>query len=309
MKKVLLIGGAGFIGSHLAPLLIQHGYQVQILGRSAMDRSNLLAPYYLQGNFQDEKLLERLVQEHDEVVSLAYATVPNTSFADPLADLNQNLPPALRLMQLCVAKQKRLILISSGGTVYGQSIAKKIDETHPTHPISPYGITKLTIEHYAYLFSISHGLKYVCIRPSNPYGVGQLPFRGQGFIATALGLIAQKKAVPIFGASGTVRDYIAISDLAKGILAAMNHGLSGEIYNIGSGVGRSNVKILEDLAPMVKQKGYEVTIEPLPARPFDVASNVLDSSKLMNISGWKPEIAFQTGLQDLVDSVLSQHQS
>ena len=154
-------------------------------------------------------------------------------------------------------------------------------------------------------------MNYLCLRPSNPYGLGQVPFRGQGFIATALALIEQRKAIPVFGAVGTIRDYLAVEDLVKGIVAAMNHGQLGQAYNIGSGIGRSNVDVLNILGPIVAKHGYEVRIEQLPARPFDVAANVLDSSKLTKISGWKPQIDFQNGLENLVNSLLldKSHQS
>ena len=299
----MLIGGAGFIGSHLAPLLAQNGRQVQVLGRSDSAQQKMPTIQYIQGDFNNADLLEALVKQNDEVVHLAYATVPNTSFNDPLLDLNENLPPVLRLMQLCAKHQKRLILLSSGGAVYGQSQAVPIAEDHPTLPISPYGLTKLTIEHYAYLFSVSHGLNYISLRPGNPYGLGQIPCRGQGFIATALALIEQNKAVQVFGPQGTIRDYLEINDLTAGILAAMDHGQAGQIYNIGSGVGRSNLDVLNTLTPIVAKLGHEVQIEQLPARPFDVAVNVLDSSKLTNISGWRPKIDLQDGLESLVDSL------
>lgn len=303
-SSILLIGGAGFIGSHLASLLAQSGRDVQILGRSALTQAQVSGTQYIQGDCNDEDLLEDLIQSNDEIVHLAYATVPNTSFNDPLLDLNRNLPPVLRLMQLCAKYQKRLVMMSSGGTVYGPSQMAIISEGHPTNPISPYGVTKLTIEHYAHLFGVSHGLNYLCLRPSNPYGLGQIPFRGQGFIATALALIEQGKAIPVFGTAGTIRDYLAVEDLAKGIVAAMNHGQLGQTYNIGSGIGRSNADVLSILAPIVAKSGYEVQTEQLPARPFDVVTNVLDSSKLTQISGWKPEIDFQDGLQRLVNVLL-----
>jgi UDP-glucose 4-epimerase len=301
--SILLIGGSGFIGSHLARLLAQNGRQVRVLGRTEAVQQTIQTIEYVQGNFNDVDLLEDLVKQNDEVVHLAYATVPNTSFNDPLLDLNENLPPVLRLMQLCAKYQKRLVLMSSGGAVYGQSQTEMITEDHPTLPISPYGLTKLTIENYAYLFSVSHGLEYIALRPGNPYGLGQVPFRGQGFISTALALIAQNKAVQVFGPTGTIRDYLEINDLAAGILAAIEHGEAGQIYNIGSGIGRSNLDVLNTLKPIVAKTGHRVQVEFLPARPFDVAVNVLDSTKLRGISEWAPKINFQKGLENLVDSL------
>lgn len=307
-KKTLLIGGAGFIGGHLAPVLYASGRDVTVLGRRPNKSSkwNTKDIAYVQGDFNDMALLERLIPTGGEVVQLAYATVPNTSFDDPLADLNQNLPPTLHLIKLCADKGAKLILISSGGVVYGDSQFLPISEVHPTHPISPYGITKLAIENYAHLFSVTHGLQYLCLRPGNPYGSGQLPFMGQGFIATALALLLQGKSVTVFGTSGTVRDYIAVSDLAAGILAAMNTGLVGETYNIGSGIGFSNLAVLELLAECLKPLGCRLSIDHHPARPFDVRINVLDCSKLHSASGWIPKIALADGLTELVDFTLAQ---
>lgn len=305
--RTLLIGGAGFIGVHLTSILVQSGREVSVLGRRPIqDLSTEKQIQYIQGDFNDTLLLDQLIPSGGEVVQLAYATIPNTSFDDPLADLNQNLPPMLQLMRLCAKKDAKLILISSGGAIYGESISSPISEAHPMRPISPYGITKLAIENYAHLFSISHGLKYIIIRPSNPYGAGQLPFRGQGFIATALALILQGRPVSIFGRAGTVRDYIAIDDLTQGILAAMNYGHLGAAYNIGSGVGFSNLEVLKLLSIVLEPLGYPLAVKHELARPFDVEVNVLDSSKLQEVSGWKKNIDLADGLADLVRLQLKQ---
>ena len=112
--------------------------------------------------------------------------MPNTSFDNPLSDLLQNLPPTVQLFSEAADRGVKLVLVSSGGTVYGEAIKLPICETHPTKPISPYGVTKRTLENYAYLYAATHGLKFVCVRPANAYGVGQRAFVGQGFISTAM---------------------------------------------------------------------------------------------------------------------------
>jgi UDP-glucose 4-epimerase len=164
---------------------------------------------------------------------LAYATVPNTSFNDPLADLQQNLPPVVGLFTEVAARKKRLILVSSGGTIYGEAPVLPIAEEQTAHPISPYGVTKLTLENYAYLYAATHGLNYVCVRPANAYGPGQRPFIGQGFISTAIGSVMRGQPITIYGERGTVRDYLYITDLVEGIARLLTLGEPSQAYNLG----------------------------------------------------------------------------
>ena len=191
----------------------------------------------------------------------------------------------------------KLILVSSGGTVYGEAIKFPIREDHPTKPISPYGVTKLTLENYAHLYAVTHGLKFVCVRPANAYGVGQRPFVGQGFISTAIASVLRGQAIKIFGQNGTIRDYLYVSDLALGIVSALENGHMSETYNLGSGVGYSNKEVIQALSPQMKQLGFEVFVEHLPERAFDVKANVLDSAKLQIHTGWKPKVDFGEGLR------------
>jgi UDP-glucose 4-epimerase len=295
--NTLVIGGAGYIGAHLVPQLIGTGRRVTILGRGAVPAHGLPAgAAYVIGDFAQRELVRDLLESHQEVIHLAYATVPNTSFANPLADLLQNLPPSVQLFSEVANRGAKLVLVSSGGTVYGEASELPIRETHPRRPISPYGVTKLTVESYAHLYAVTHGLKFVCVRPANAYGAGQRPFIGQGFIATAIASAIKGIPIEIFGQTGTVRDYIYVSDLASGIVSALDHGHLSETYNIGSGVGLSNLEIVESLKPLMDEIGHEVRIKNLSERAFDVRANVLDSTKLQINSGWKPVIKFNEGL-------------
>ena len=295
--STLVIGGAGYIGAHLVPQLIGTGRRVTILGRGAVPAHGLPAgAAYVIGDFAQRELVRDLLESHQEVIHLAYATVPNTSFENPLADLLQNLPSSVQLFSEVANRGAKLVLVSSGGTVYGEASELPIRETHPKRPISPYGVTKLTVESYAHLYAVTHGLKFVCVRPANAYGVGQRPFIGQGFIATAIASAIKGIPIEIFGQNGAVRDYIYVSDLASGIVSALDHGHLSETYNIGSGVGLSNLEIVESLKPLMDEIGHEVRIKNLSERAFDVRSNVLDSTKLQINSGWKPVIKFNEGL-------------
>lgn len=282
---------------HLIACLLAAGRDVTVLGRSKVP--NYLLPEnvnYCSGDFGSPELIGSLLDEHHEVIHLAYATVPNTSFDNPLADLLQNLPPTVQLFSEVAERGGRLILVSSGGTVYGEAVQLPIREDHPTNPISPYGVTKLTLEKYAHLYAVTHGLQVICLRPGNAYGVGQRPYIGQGFVSTAMASIMSSQPVKVFGQRGTIRDYVYVSDLAAGIVSALERGHLSETYNIGSGVGRSNMDVVEAISPLANEVGCEICVEHLPERVFDVHANVLDSSKLYQHTGWKAEVEFQDGL-------------
>lgn len=305
-RRILLNGGAGFIGERLVPILLGSGRRVTVLGRSAVPRTALPAGVeYVTGDFGCAELIRPLLAAHSEVVHLAYATVPNTSYDNPLGDLLENLPPTVQMFALAAELGLRLALVSSGGTVYGEAAALPITEEHVTRPISPYGVTKLTLEKYAHLYAVTRGLNVVCLRPANAYGEGQRPFVGQGFIATAMASAMRGEAVRIFGARGTVRDYIHVHDIATGILAALDRGEAGEVYNLGSGVGRCNLDVIETMAPLLGEVGCTVRTTHEAERPFDVHANVLDCSKLIAHTGWRPSVGFDEGLLRARDWLMS----
>jgi len=296
--STLVIGGAGYVGAHLVPMLLSAGRKVTVLGRKPQPLHELSeGAAYVAGDFGDSELLQCLLDCHQEVIHLAYATVPNTSFENPLADLLQNLPPTLELFSEVAARSGKLVLVSSGGTVYGEASRLPVREDHLTKPISPYGVTKLTLENYAYLYAVTHGLKYVCVRPANAFGEGQRPFVGQGFISTAMASAMFGKPIRIFGRGGTVRDYLHVSDLAAGIVDALEKGQLSETYNIGTGKGLSTLDVVEAIGPLMQEIGCKVCIEYLPERAFDVKANALDSRKLQAHTGWKPLVEFGEGLR------------
>lgn len=297
-RSCLVIGGGGYIGSFLVPQLLATGRHVTILGRKPAPSDPLPAnTQYVQGSFSELALIQRLLDEHQEIIHLAYATVPNTSYDNPLGDLQENLPPTVQLFSEAAARGNRLILVSSGGTVYGEALSLPITEDHPTRPISPYGVTKLTLERYAFLYAATHGLKVICVRPSNAYGEGQRPFMGQGFIATSIASAILGRPVTVFGEHGGIRDYIHVADLASGIVAALQRGEVGQTYNLGSGVGISTMEILERVTALVKRKGSKLEVIKKDARLFDVRKNILDSSALKMKTCWSPQIDFDNGLE------------
>jgi UDP-glucose 4-epimerase len=303
-RKCCLIGGGGFIGAHVTRLLADAGREVVVLGRHAAASTVLPKNVvYVSGDYGDKATLRRLLAGTDEVIDLAYSTAPQTSFADPIFDIVSNLPASVGLLQESVAAGiQKVVLVSSGGTVYGVARSLPIVEDHPTRPISPYGITKLAIENYGWMFKALFNLPVVVVRPGNAYGAGQRTLSGQGFIAAAIHSITEDHAVDIFGEQGTTRDYIHVTDVAAGIVAALESGVPGMAYNIGTAEGWTNMQIVEMIKPLATAAGLEVKTKHLPPRDFDVPVNCLNSGKLRSISGWRPRVSLQDGIRRLWDA-------
>lgn len=298
MSHCCVIGGSGFIGSHIVEKLILQKRRITVIGRNVFPSRKLPeGVHYVSGDYGKKGFLTDVLRGVDEVIQLAYASVPKTSFENPLSDIRYNLPPAVTLFEVASRLGiNKLVLVSSGGTVYGKAKKIPIPEDHPTNPISPYGITKLATEKYALMFNELEALPVICVRPGNAYGEGQRPFVHQGFVATAMASILERKNITVFGETGTIRDYIHVSDVANGIIAALDHGKPGAFYNIGSGVGRCNQDVLAEIFPLAGSAGLHPTIKTAPLRSFDVPVNVLDSTKLFKETGWKPLISFSEGI-------------
>jgi UDP-glucose 4-epimerase len=297
-RKCLVVGGGGFIGSALVQLLVETGREVTVLGRKASPTCKLsdAANYVQCSPSEPQEQLKLILGTHPEIIYLAYTTVPSTSFSDPVFDLRENLPPAINLFAEVARTAGRLILISSGGTVYGEARSLPISENHPTEPISPYGVSKLMLEKYANMYAKTRGLQVVCVRPSNAYGQGQRPYAGQGFVATLIASALHGKTVTVFGAQETIRDYLHVSDMASGIMCALEWGVPGEIYNLGSGIGVKTADVLEAVDAIVRGWGFHIQPRFESRRAFDVLANVLDNSHLTNTTSWRPTIDFERGL-------------
>lgn len=287
----ILIGAAGFIGSAFSKYLRHNSYQVFDVFRGQISG--------IESDFHFIAELLQMEYKHLIVVDFAYTSVPNSSFKEPVRDYSENLYNVIRHLEF--VKQlphATYVYISSGGTVYGNSAENKpLDENHSNIPLSPYGITKLACEKYALMYKEVYDLDVRVVRPSNIYGPGQKPFRGQGIIATAIAKIIQNEPVQLFGDGSQVRDYLYINDFCRVLCDVVEHGKNGGIYNTGSGVGYTLKEILQEIET---QLGTSVTIEYLPFRPFDVRYNVLDSSKVSAINNWTPSVSLTKGLEQTI---------
>lgn len=305
----LITGGCGFIGTHVVHQLREEGRDLVILGRSDSPPNHLAGLInYASGDFGDTSLLRSLFDEWNvtKVIHLAASTVPATSHQDPAGGIADEVAKTVRLLDLCVEKKlERFIFLSSGGTVYGIPQQSLVAESHPTDPISPYGVNKLAIEKYLHLYKHLYGLSYAAIRAANPFGPWQLPRAKQGVIAEFIWRIMNGDEVTIWGDGGVVRDYFHVADLA-GLCSLALDATSTGVFNAGSGTGRS----LSDLIPLIETElGCKAVVHYEPGRAVDVPRIVLDIGKATDTFGWEPRIAFEEGLRSTCDWFSKVYQS
>jgi len=293
--KAVVVGGNGFIGSHLVDSLLADGWQVVVYDRAPERyRPPLAGVEYVIGELGNKSLLASVLPKADVVFHLASTTIPQSSNESPVFDIQSNLIDAVRFLKVCVASQVgKVIFFSSGGTVYGISNSLPVNEKHPTNPICSYGIVKLAIEKYLHLFKQLYGLSYMVLRPSVSYGQRQNPTGEQGAIAVFLGRIAQELPVTIWGDGEIIRDYLYISDLVRACMLAATSTRTSMVLNVGSGQGVSLNQLLEIIEGVV-QKPFSVV--RLQARPFDVPNLILDSQRISAELNWTPEVLLEDGI-------------
>jgi UDP-glucose 4-epimerase len=230
----------------------------------------------------------------DVAVHLVSSTLPKTSNDDPVFDVQSNLVPTLRMLETMAARGvRKIVFISSGGTVYGAPIYLPIDEMHPTNPLVSYGIVKLAIEKYLGLFEKMYGIKAVTLRVANPFGARQRPETAQGAATVFLHHALRREPIEIWGDGNVTRDYIYIDDLADAFAQAVQYSGPKSIFNIGSGIGTS----LNELARIIEDVlGRPIERRNLPSRPFDVLTSVLSSALARAELGWTPQVTLRDGI-------------
>ena len=305
--RVLLLGGAGFIGSHLASALSLRGeHAVSVLEpASASVESIRHLPIHLhRGSLSDTELLESILVQEDiqAVIHLVSTLVPGCGCTDFEKEFEHVVAPSIRLMELCSKHHVKLGYFSSGGTVSGErSTFDPFTEEDTLAPISHYGWSKQMMEESIRYMHRTQGLRYLILRPSNAYGPGQNLHGRQGLIAVALGKALHKKAVSVWGDCIAVRYYIYIDDLVYATLSLLGKEAAfDKTFNVGSGIGYSVNDILRILK---EESGMEVSVNYLPARQEDVSHVVLAIDKIQQIIDFHP-LGIQEGIRRFASFVM-----
>ena len=304
--QAVVVGASGFIGSHLVDGLLAAGYRVKALARhlpgliSPVAQANpalTLSPL----SMGDGLALQEAIEGAELVFHLASGSLPQSSNRDPQADAQGNLLGALKVLEAArQAQVKRLVMVSSGGTVYGAPQQVPIPETHPTEPTCSYGICKLAIEKYVALYRQLHGLDGLVLRVANPYGERQRLDATQGVVPVFLGKALRGEPLQIWGDGSTVRDFLHISDVVAALLAAARYSGEERLFNVGSGEGLSLNQLVDLLGSELQRP---LAVEYLPARGFDVPTNVLCIERAQRCLGWSPQVPVAEGLHRLCTSL------
>ncbi len=298
----LVLGGNGFIGSHLVNKLLVEGYSVRVFDKyGELYRKPLIAVDYRYGDFGNRGLLMEALADIDIVFHLISTTLPKTSNDDPAFDVQSNVIETLFLLEQCIMRKiKKIIFISSGGTIYGKPTILPIPENSPADPECSYGITKLTIEKYLALFNRLYGLEYTILRPSNVYGSRQNPEGIQGAISVFLGKVAKGVPIQIWGDGKVVRDYIYIDDLVDALSKAANIKTPDRIFNVGCGKGISLNEIIEVISLVTKRDKF---VEYQAKRTFDVPEIYLDVTRAHQQLNWSATTPLEVGIKRTWDFI------
>lgn len=294
--KILVTGGAGFIGSHLVDALVEQGHEVVVIDNlSTGFRKNVNPRARLyEISTGDDGLVEVFDRERPQIVSHHAAQVDlRKSVTDPAFDARENILGSLNVIVNSIRLGvKKLIYASSGGAVYGEPQYLPVDENHPVNPISQYGVSKHAVEHYLYLYALHYGLNYVALRYGNVYGPRQNPFGEAGVVAIFARQMLRGEQPTIFGRGDKTRDYTHISDVVEANLLALKRGRNA-IYNIGTGVETSDQEVFDTLAEALGYHGSPLYTE---VRKGEIHRICLDCSKAEKELGWRPRLSLKEGI-------------
>ena len=305
MKKIMLLGAGGFIGTNLAIKLYENpDNQIALVDKKDeyfqnLRNAGLDKAEYKINSFEDFDAFQELVRGEDIVYHLVSTTVPTTSNQHISEELTANVIMTSKLLEACVAENvKKVVFISSGGTVYGKENACPLPEETPTYPISSYGIQKVTIEKLLYLYKYLYGLDYRVIRLANPYGPYQRPDGVLGAATTFTYKALKKEQIVVYGDGSVVRDYIYIDDAIRGIINIVDGDNHHRTFNLGSGKGTSIKELLGIIENVVD---HELDITYMPGRKVDVPVNYLDISRYEKAYGELNPLPLEEGIRKTVE--------
>ena len=298
--QVLITGGAGFIGSHVADLLIENGHGVTIVDDLSSGKEGNIHPQatFYPLSILDTKLSDIFIgRKIDAVIHHAAQISVRDSVKDPIHDMEINIRGSLNLLENCVKNNiSKFIFASTGGALYGEQDYFPADEQHPTRPLSPYAIAKLSTEKYLSFYHNTHKLSYTSLRYSNVYGPRQDPHGEAGVVAIFAEKMLQGAQPTINGDGNQTRDFVYVRDVARANLLALTHDFIGEI-NIATGVETSINTIFQEIKEQLSSHAQEVHGPPMPGEQL---RSVLSFNNARDILGWEPTVNLTEGLKPTV---------
>lgn len=297
--KIIVFGGGGFIGSTIVDRLLAEGHRVKVFERPGipcyrefrMDED----VEWMTGDLQCKHDVGSAIEGADAVFHLVSTTLPKSSNDDPIYDIQSNLVASIQMLDAMVAHNvKKIVFISSGGTVYGKPKRIPIDETHPTDPEVSYGITKLAIEKYLLMYNHLHGIKPIILRVANPYGERQRVETAQGAVGVFLHRALNGLPIEIWGDGNVQRDFLHVSDVAEAFSKAVNYQGDQFVFNISSGTGTSLNALIKLLS---EAHGKDLDVVYKPGRSFDVPVSILCNNLAKKELNWSPKIEIHEGIR------------
>jgi UDP-glucose 4-epimerase len=301
--RILVTGGAGFISSHVADGYIAAGHEVAILddlSRGSKKNLNPKARFYL-GDIQDAKFVGSVFDlEKPEVINHHAAQMDvRRGVREPIFDASVNILGSLNLLQAAVAHgTKRVIYISTAGAAYGEPTRVPVPEDDPINPITPYGISKHTVEHYLFTYRFLYGLNYVVLRYGNVYGPRQSSQGEAGVFAIFCEQMLAGIQPVIYGDGAKIRDYVFIDDVVRANLAALQTG-DDEIFNIASGLETTDQEVFDLISGLLGKT--DVKPHYVPRRPGEIDKIRLDIRKAERLLGWTPQVSLNEGGRQTVN--------
>ncbi len=299
--KILLTGGAGFIGSNVAEGYIQKGHHVVViddLSRGKEENVPQGVTFYKTsiGSADIEKIFQR---EKPDIVNHHAAQIDvRKSVENPSLDAKTNILDSLNLLQMSVKYGvKKIIYASTGGAIYGEPRYTPVDENHPINPISPYGVSKYAFEKYLEIYHKLYGIKYTILRYANVYGPKQDPYGEAGVVAIFSKALLKGERCKIYGDGNQTRDYIFVEDVVEGNILSLTKG-DGEILNLGTATETSVNELFQMMKSIISSSQDP---EYLPIRPGEITRISLSWKKAEKVLGWKPKTSLKEGLKKVVE--------
>ena len=300
--KIMVTGGAGFIGSHVVDTFLANDYEVVVVDDLSTGRLSNLNPAatFYQVDIRSPELEEIFKEEKPDFIDHHAAQMDvRRSVEDPLFDADVNVLGSIKLIELARKHQvKRFIYISTGGAVYGEPEYLPCDEAHPVNPICPYGASKHTVEHYLYMYQELYDLDYVVLRYPNVYGPRQDPHGEAGVVAIFTGQMLKDEQVVINGDGKQERDFVYVEDCARANLLALTAENPNTIFNLGYGYGTSINDIYSNLT---KITDYKLSAVHGPAMAGETQRIYLEANKARQEMDWTPTVGLEEGLGKTVE--------